>query len=214
MAILKNWLTFFRKLWYNARSGTIRDGRSAEEDRLQMHKEMEEIMYQVGEKIVYGGNGVCVVDEIRMIELPHSDSDAKAYYVLRPIFQDCKISVPVDTKIFMRPMITAEQAQELVDSIPEIDAEPYYNTALRQLQDHYEQKISSHSCSDLVELSVSLHRKKKISLEQKKKFGAIDERYLKRAEDLLFGELAAALEIPRDHVRQYIENRLGLCPEG
>ena len=158
-----------------------------------MHKEMEEIMYQVGEKIVYGGNGVCVVDEIRMIELPHSDSDAKAYYVLRPIFQDCKISVPVDTKIFMRPMITAEQAQELVDSIPEIDAEPYYNTALRQLQDHYEQKIS---------------------LEQKKKFGAIDERYLKRAEDLLFDELAAALEIPRDHVRQYIENRLGLCPEG
>ena len=66
----------------------------------------------------------------------------------------------------------------------------------------------------MVELSVSLHRKKKISLEQKKKFGAIDERYLKRAEDLLVGELAAALEIPRDHVRQYIENRLGLCPEG
>ena len=32
--------------------------------------------------------------------------------------------------------------------------------------------------------------------------------------DGLQNSLAAALEIPRDHVRQYIENRLGLCPEG
>ena len=31
---------------------------------------------------------------------------------------------------------------------------------------------------------------------------------MKRAEELLFGELAAALEIQRDEVRQYIEDRL------
>jgi len=169
---------------------------------------MEDVMYQVGDKIVYGGNGVCVVDEIRTLEAPHSDGEMKVYYVLRPIYQDCKISVPVDTKMFMRPVITADEANELVDSIPGIHTEPYYNTALRQLQEYYDAKLNSHSCSDLVELTMSLYQKKKKTEAQKRKFGAIDERYMKRAEDLLFGELSAALEIPKTEVKQYIHDRL------
>lgn len=164
-------------------------------------------MYQVGDKIIYGGNGVCVIDEIKMIELPHEEGE-KAYYVIKPMYQDCKISVPVDSKVFMRPVISADEANALLDSIPNMEAEPYYNTALRQLQEYYEQKLSTHSCVDLMELNISLHRKKKKSEEQKKKFGAIDERYMKRTEELLFGELSAALEIPKTEVKEYISNRL------
>ena len=83
-----------------------------------------------------------------------------------------------------------------------------FNAALRQLQEYYEKKLSSHSCADLIELTISLHRKRTQMLEQKRKFGAIDERYMKRAEDLLFGELSVALEIPKNEVRQYIAARL------
>lgn len=164
-------------------------------------------MYQVGEKIIYGGNGVCVIDEIKLIETPHTQ-ETQQYYVIRPMFQDCKISVPVDTNVFMRPVISQAEAEALVDSIPGIDVEPYYNPALRQLQEYYDTKLNTHRCEDLVELTMSLHRKKLKTQEQKRKFGAIDERYMKRAEDLLFGELSAALEIPKDDVRQYIQDRL------
>lgn len=164
-------------------------------------------MYQIGEKIIYGGNGVCVIDEIKVIETPHT-GEAQQYYVIRPMFQDCKISVPVDTTVFMRPVISQAEAEDLVDSIPRVEVEPYYNSALRQLQEYYDAKINTHRCEDLLEPTMSLHRKKLRMLEQKRKFGAIDERYMKRAEELLFGELAAALEIQRDEVRQYIEDRL------
>ena len=164
-------------------------------------------MYQIGEKIIYGGNGVCVIDEIKVIETPHT-GEAQQYYVIRPMFQDCKISVPVDTTVFMRPVISQAEAEDLVDSIPRVEVEPYYNSALRQLQEYYDAKINTHRCEDLLELTMSLHRKKLRMLEQKRKFGAIDERYMKRAEELLFGELAAALEIQRDEVRQSIEDRL------
>ena len=164
-------------------------------------------MYQIGEKIIYGGNGVCVIDEIKVIETPHT-GEAQQYYVIRPMFQDCKISVPVDTTVFMRPVISQAEAEDLVDSIPRVEVEPYYNSALRQLQEYYDAQINTHRCEDLLELTMSLHRKKLRMLEQKRKFGAIDERYMKRAEELLFGELAAALEIQRDEVRQYIEDRL------
>lgn len=164
-------------------------------------------MYQIGDRIIYGSNGVCTIDEIKMIEVPHSD-EMKAYYIIKPMYQDCQISVPVDTKMFMRPIISEQEAIVLIDHIPEIHAEPYYNSALRQLQDYYETKLKSHSCADLIELAMSLHMKRRTLLDQKKKFGAIDERYLRRTEDLLFGELSAALEIPKTEVRQYIKNRL------
>ena len=36
----------------------------------------------------------------------------------------------------------------------------------------------------------------------------VDERYLKQAEQLLFGELAAALEIPYEAVQPYIADRI------
>ena len=36
----------------------------------------------------------------------------------------------------------------------------------------------------------------------------MDERYLKQAEELLFGELAAALDIPKEEVREYIGAKL------
>ena len=46
--------------------------------------------------------------------------------------------------------------------------------------------------------------------QERRKFGSIDERYLKRAESLLFGELAAVLDLPRDGVRGFIAGRLGV----
>jgi len=164
-------------------------------------------MYQVGDRIIYGSNGVCVIEAIKMIEVPHTTAE-KAYYVIKPCYQECRISAPVDTRVFMRPIISADEARALIDGIPMVDAQPYYNNALRQLQEHYDTKINSHSCSDLIELTISLYRKKQKMQEQKRKFGAIDERYLKRAEDLLFGELAVALELQKQEVRQYIVARL------
>ena len=55
-----------------------------------------------------------------------------------------------------------------------------------------------------MEMTISIHAKKRTLLSQKRKFGSVDERYLKQAEELLFGELSAALEISREQVREYV----------
>ena len=165
-------------------------------------------MYQVGEKIIYGSNGVCLIEEIKMIQVPKSDEE-KAYYIIKPMFQECRISVPVDTKMFMRPIISEAEALALIESIPTVEATPYYNTALRQLQDYYEKRIASRSCEELVSLTLSIYRKREEMLSQKRKFGAIDERYMKRAEDLLFGELSVVLGITKGDVRARVQEKLG-----
>ena len=40
--------------------------------------------------------------------------------------------------------------------------------------------------------------------ERGKKLGQVDEKYMRRAEELLHGELAVALGIPKEDVKEYI----------
>ena len=92
--------------------------------------------------------------------------------------------------------------------IPAIRVEAYHNRDLNQLAEHYKASLSTHDCSDLIELSMSIYAKKQFAEQQKRKFGVVDEKFMKRAEDLLFGELAAALNIPKDQVPEYIAERV------
>ena len=64
-------------------------------------------------------------------------------------------------------------------------------------------------CAKLIELLASIYDKKRICAQMKKKFGALDERYMKRAEDMLFGEFAVALGIDKNEVQAYISKRIG-----
>lgn len=130
------------------------------------------------------------------------------YYVLKPLYQSCTIFSPVgNPKVFMRPIIKREEAEQLIDMIPKIQAEIYHNRLIRQLSEHYEASLNTHNCIDWAKLTVSIHAKKQLLEQEKRKLGAIDEKYLKRAEELLYGEISAALGISRDKVPEYIEER-------
>ena len=97
----------------------------------------------------------------------------------------------------------------MIDGLADLDAQPYFNNALRQLQDYYEKRIATHDCNELASMLVALYRKREQMLSQKRKFGAIDERYMKRAEDLLFGELSVVLDTTKAEIRQMVNDKLG-----
>lgn len=166
-------------------------------------------MYSVGELIVHSGAGVCRVEEITTLELAGVDKE-RLYYILAPLYQDGTVCVPVESKkVFMRPVISRKEAEDLIDRIPDIQAEAYYNQNMTQLERHYRESFENHDCSDLVQLTMSIYAKRRERMEKNLKFGAIDKRFMERAEDLLYGELAVALGIDRDDVRAYIARRLG-----
>ena len=163
-------------------------------------------MYQPGDMIIYGSTGVCRVEEITT---PDFEKDKnRQYYALEPVYQDGVIYTPVDTKVFMRPVITEEEANKLIDQIPTMQTEAYHNSVLRELEEHYNAYLKSHDCGDLLELGRSIYIKKQEMLSQHRKFGAVDERFMKRAEDLLYGELAVSLGIEKSEVSNYIANRV------
>ena len=108
----------------------------------------------------------------------------------------------------MRPVITREAAESLIDLIPSIRAEAYRAPTLQALAQHYQSAVRSHDCQDLVELMMSIYAKQKQAQSQNRRLGMVDERYMKQAERLLYGELAVALEIPFDDVQPYIAERV------
>ncbi|MBQ9412926.1 MAG: CarD family transcriptional regulator [Oscillospiraceae bacterium] len=165
-------------------------------------------MYRVGDLIQYGRTGVCVVEEISE-DSPIVSAPPARYYHLRPLYQNCRIRTPVSGgKVSIRPIISREDAETLISRIPELEAKPYYNRNLNQLREHYRSSLENCACEDLVTLTKSLYLKKQEAEAQHRKFGVVDERFMHEAEDLLYGELAAALEIERSDVEKYIAKRL------
>lgn len=164
-------------------------------------------MYQVGDLIIYGNHGVCKVEAVGTLDIPGVD-DGKIYYTLRLLYQECKIFIPINTSVFMRPVITYEEAQQLISIIPSIKEDVDNNIDPRLWKDYYKESLQTHDCIDLLKIIKTIYTKNTIAEEQGRKLGQTDERYMKKAEDLLYGEFAVALGIPKENVRSYIENKI------
>ena len=166
-------------------------------------------MFQIGERIMYGSSGVCRVEAIGKPDSASFADRDRDYYTLSPLYGEGVIYVPVDSSVFMRPILSREEALELIRHIPEIPAEPFATRDQRLLSEHYRSFFSRHDCGDLLELIRSIYVKGQTLSRQGKKVGSTDQQYLRRAVDLLHGELAAALDIPVEQVEDFIAGEIG-----
>ena len=164
-------------------------------------------MYEIGDLIVYAGEGVCRVEEIGVPPMKGVNKQ-RQYYTLKPLYREGMVYAPVDTQVFMRPVITREDADALIDRIPEIEPEVYENSNLRFLNEYYQSNLQNYTCEGLLQLIHNTRAKREVMRSRGKKLGLVDERYMKRAVDMLHGELAVALGIERSAVSQYISDTL------
>lgn len=154
-------------------------------------------MFTENEMIVYANSGVCKVEGI-------TQKYGEDYYILNPLYEDGTIFVPVNTKLFMRKVISKEEALQLIDSIPSIDEEMCDETRSNDIKKFYSSLVDEHTLEGLVRTIKSINNKSKI----KNKIGQVDRRYMKRAEQTLYGELACALDIPYNDIKPFIKKRI------
>ncbi|MFQ7241341.1 CarD family transcriptional regulator [Agathobaculum sp.] len=160
-------------------------------------------MYQAGEFIVYGTSGVCKVEAVG--KSPFEGEEGKLYYTLTPVAGTETIYLPVDSPVYTRPVITRAQAERLIAAIPSIEEDHFTSHSLRMSTEHYQTVLRSHDCRELVQLIKAVYAK---SRRSGRRVSQIDQRYRKRAEELLHGELAVALGIPIDEVQPYISRSI------
>lgn len=165
-------------------------------------------MFEVGDYVVYGNNGVCVVDEITHMEMKGVDNH-KLYYRLQPVDnRGSKIFTPVDnTKVVIRRMITKKEAEELIDALPAM--EPVWVPNDKQREEIYKEVVRSCDPSQWFRIILTLYNRKQERIAQGRKITSMDERYFKQVENCLYSELSLALDCNRDEVIGIIRQRVG-----
>ena len=165
-------------------------------------------MFKTGTYIVCGQHGVCRVEGVGKLQLTEASGD-KEYYTLSKVYsRGGMLYVPADSeKIVMRPVISKEEAEELIEHMREIDLLQIDNE--KRKEEIFKQAFRTCDSREWVKVIKTLYERKKDRLAKGKKVTASDERFLRTAEDNLFGELAISLDIEKNDVEQYIMDKIG-----
>lgn len=164
-------------------------------------------MFSVGEKVVYGAQGICEVGGTT--ERTIGKAKIK-YFVLTPIY-DTKSTIYVPTEnekliANMRKVLSKDEINALID-----------NAAANQMEwidDDLERKelcveiIKSGNRLEILRLIEMLYLRRECLKQTKKHFHILDERYLREAERLIHDEFSYVLGIEQSEVPEYILNRI------
>ena len=162
-------------------------------------------MFEKGEYIIYGNNGVCEVQDYMQGGAP---DDNRTYYVLAPIrSRGSTIYSPIDNKkVFMRRVMTREEAAELLDRIPEY--EDMEIPEVRNQEQQYKEILQNCDCTDVLRFIKALYSRKEQRETAGKKITAVDEKYLFLAKDSLLNELAIALKMDVNDVDHMLAEKM------
>ena len=161
-------------------------------------------MFSVGDKIIYGENGVCTVESIGPLSMAGASKD-KLYYYLSPLIGSGTYFAPVDSGAYMRPVMSRAEAEALIDSMPGIQPAICTDNRFNHVDAFYKELFKQHSCEALVAIVKGLHGR----LAERKTKSSRAESTMKRAKDILHGELSIALGIELTEVEDYIAQRIG-----
>ncbi len=164
-------------------------------------------MFEKGEYIVYGMTGVCLVKDIMKMDMDE-DSRGKLYYVLEPTaVRGNRIITPVEgNKNVMRKIMTSEEAYSLIDEIKEIKLLGITDDKQRELI--YKEALKTCDCREWVGIIKTLYLRKKDRMNRGKRLTEVDERYMKKAKENLYGELSIPLGIPAAQMEEFISARI------
>ena len=164
-------------------------------------------MFQVGDLIIYGTNGVCQVEKIGSADVPGAAPD-KLYYTLSPVRNPGgHIYTPVDNqRIVMRPILTADETEQLMHALPEIT--PLTISDEKSVEALYKRSLSSCDSIQWAQIIKTIYLRKQSRIRAGKKVTAVDDRYMRIAEDNFYGELAVVLKKDRSEVPSYIHEQV------
>ncbi|MDD3692399.1 MAG: CarD family transcriptional regulator [Oscillospiraceae bacterium] len=157
------------------------------------------MIFNLNDTVLYSTHGVCKISEI--IKRQVNDKLIE-YYVLKPIFdKKSTFYVPVNSKkatAKMRTTLSAEEIYDLLESLPDIDTEWIENNNARK--ERFSQIISNGTSEQLLRLIKTLYLQQQEQNDNGKKLHITDERFLKDAEKMLYGEFAYVLNMEHDQV--------------
>ena len=164
-------------------------------------------MFSIGDYMVYGINGVCLVQDI--CASPFDKKDTRTFYLLKPLgaSSGSVIYTPTDNEqVPMRPLMTKEQAEGLIGRMSEL--EPLEIPTEKMRRDLYRQAMHSCDPEQYVRLIKTVYRRRMDMMQQHKRLSETDSDFERNAKLSLYHELSVVLDVQFGEVEQYLIERL------
>ena len=158
-------------------------------------------MFEIGDKAVYPGHGVGVIERIETREISGSN---KSFYVLKILENGMTIMVPTDhvNMVGLREIIPEIQVPKVFEILKEKDVSTYNQTWNRRYREYME-KINTGSIFEIAEVLRDLYMLKS---EKELSFG--ERKILDTARNLLVTEIAIAMRAQEKEVVQELRTIL------
>lgn len=167
-------------------------------------------MYRIGDYIIYGDCDVCRITNIGVPQIYMKSSPNRPFYFLETQFYKGMIYAPIDTQVPMRPVISREEALQLIEKMPELDGCASPLSDKKKLAEHYDALMAPHTCESLARTAKSIYEKYHAPGAKTRLPNSTEASYYKRASELLLQELSIALNEPVSDVQRRIETRCNL----
>lgn len=164
-------------------------------------------MFSIGEKIVYGSEGVFCVAEYT--SSPVDKNDTRQFYLLKPVYgPECNLIItPVDNiNVTMRRVMSREDALGFIETIPYVELLSVEKEKNRR--EMYRKTLVGGSREELVAIIKTVRCRREECVRAKKRLAESDNDYEKKAKFCLYGELAVSLGIDFNCVEQKIDEIL------
>ena len=164
-------------------------------------------MYQIGTYLVKTGHGVCRIDGIQSMAIPHSHKTA-LYYRMTPLEEKgTTLYVPAEgAQAELREVITPEEARQLIRRLPKLQGVSCADG--REREQTYKQALKGRDPELLASMVKDLYARRQQRQATGKKVSSSDERMFKLSEDRLFFELAFALGCSKEDIPAMIAETL------
>lgn len=151
-------------------------------------------MYAIGDYLVHPGQGVCRVEGVT--------EGTQAVYQLLPIDKRhaIHISFPVANESRLRPVLSREEAERLIELYPTIEIEHFQARNNSLEEEHYKTEIRQGTCLDSVRIAKTFLSRINDLAAHNKRAPVAYERILKEARDRSVSELAVALDCTPEDV--------------
>lgn len=148
--------------------------------------------------------GVCQVAAIQELALQGKGSE-KLYYSLKPVYSNgSHVITPVDAvegaKIRIRDVKSAEEIEDLMDHLEEIDVIREKNDRVRQ--ERFKEEMAHFDPKSLAGVVKTAYLRKEMRIASGKKVMSSDEKILQTAGRKLFQEMAFAMDEDLNEVEQ------------
>lgn len=159
-------------------------------------------MFCVGQTVLYGSNGVCMVDDVTEKRIGKTK---KQYYVLKPLCNNTStLFVPTANQQLvskMRRILTEDEAEAILRNLPPCGD---WNDNKQERSEQFRAIITEGSCVELIRLIRLVRTHGQEQLAGGKRLHISDERFLKEAEKMICEEFSLVLHISRDEVLERI----------